>query len=181
MNTYFKVENNFIRLNNEKMDNKLTKITKPKSRHLTTYEFFEVIQIEYLCAQLRARIYPKPHDKTFWNRVAEGKKQTIESIASRNRLPSIFTDSDQESALSRRVYRENTYPIFTYRDEQARLNQEYFDLLYYYDVNTDVRFVFDGEQLIGKVKNYKPFDKNIVVDVEGKEYQVPISIVSRIL
>lgn len=154
---------------------------RPKTRFLTTYEFFEIVQIEYICSILRARVYPKPKDKEYWNKVAEGKKRTIETIANRNRLPSIFTDSDLEAALSRRVYRENTFPIFCYRDEEQKLNQEYFDLLYYYSKGIDVRFDIGNGIQVGKVKQYTPFDKNLTIEVDGVDIKVPVKDTVRIL
>ena len=155
---------------------------KPKTRFLSTYEFFEIIQIEYICSVLRARIYTKPKDKEYWNKVAEGKKQTIESIVSRNKgLPDIFTDSDLEAALNRRVFRESTYPIFCYRDEEMKLNQEYFDLLYYYSKGVAVRFDIGNGVQIGKVKNYQPFDKYVTLEFEEQEIKVLVSSTVRVL
>lgn len=156
---------------------------KPKNRTLSTYEFFEQIQIEYIVAILRARIYTLPHDKKYWNRVAEGKKVTIESITEKNQgLPNIFTDSDLKAALERRVYNDSTYPNFTYRDEDHKKVQEYFDLLHYYAKDSDVRFDIGLGIQHGKVKMYKPLDKFVVVkDSEDNEYKLEVSKVARIL
>lgn len=155
---------------------------KKKTRYLSTYEFYEAVQIEYICCVLRARIYPKPKDKEYWNRVAEGKKNTIESISSRNgNLPSIFTDSDLLSALQRRVYREETYPCFVYKDESHKLSQEYFDLLYYYYKGVEVRFDIGLGVQIGKVCKYTPFDKKILIDCKGEQVQIPVDKVVRII
>lgn len=154
---------------------------KTKTRFLTTYEYFEVIQIEYICCVLRARVYTKPKDKDYWNKVAEGKKETIKKIAERNNLPSIFDDSDLEAALNRRVFRESTYPIFIYKDEEQKLSQEYFDLLNYYSKGSDVRFDLGAGQQVGKVKSYKPFDKFVVVEVDSEEIKVEVTKLIRIL
>lgn len=157
--------------------------SRPKTRHLSTFEFFEVVQIEYLCAVLRARIYVRTKDKSYWNKVAAGKRQIIETIAARNTLPSIFTDSDLETALSERIYCENSHPNFCYKDEAQRTDQEYYDLLYYYNKGCDMRFDNDGDVMIGKVISYTPFDKKIKLKLQSSETTVEIAIdkVTRIL
>ena len=161
----------------------MSETKKHKTRHLTTFEFFEIIQIEYLCTVLRARIYPRTKDKGFWTRVAEGKRQTIESIALRNHLPSIFTDSDLEAAFQKRIYRDNTYPVFIYKDDEQKINQEYYDLLYYYLVGQDVRYDLGDGVLVGRVLSYIPFNDTLKVLCRetNKEKQVPVSCTVRIL
>lgn len=155
---------------------------KVNSRKLSTYQYFEAIQIEYLCAILRARIYTRPKDKDFWNKVAEGKRIVINNIADRNKLPSVLTDSDLESALSRRIYRENTFPLFVYKDEEHKLSQEYFDLLYYYQEGSEVRYDLGNGTEVGTVTSYKPFDKIVnVLDTNKEKIQIEVSKVARIL
>ena len=158
------------------------KDNKP-SRPLSTFQFFEIIQIEYICALLRSKIYVHSKDKEYWARVAEGKRAKIEQIVDRNPgLPSIFSDSDLENALSRRVYRDTTYPIFIYRDEEHRLSQEYLDLQYYYYKDTDVRYDIGLGVKVGKIKSYKPFDSFVcVLTTEKEEIRVPVDKIARIL
>lgn len=159
-------------------------LPKENSRRLSTYQFFEIVQIEYICATLRARIYLRPKDKEYWNRVANGKRQVIEDISSRNHdMPTIFTDSDLMAALERRVYRENTFPLFVYKNEEHKLSQEYLDLLNYYSKGSEIRFETDGIQYIGIIKKYKPFDKNITITLIGTEEEMDIEVdrVARIL
>src|SRR5574343_30651 len=146
-----------------------------KPRKLSTYEFFEIVQVEYICCRLRAKIYTRPKDKDYWNKVAEGKRRTIEEIADRNKLPSIFSDIDVEAALRRRVFRENTYPVFVYKDENQRLTQEYWDLLYYYNEGTHVRYETETGIEVGIVHAYKPFDKFVQV-ITPENSIVPVSV-----
>jgi hypothetical protein len=155
-----------------------------KSRSLTTYQFFEIVQIEYICALLRSRIYTRSKDKQYWLRVPEGKKQKIEEISIRNNnMANIFTDSDMLSALERRIYRENTYPIFIYKDDIHRSTQEYFDMLCYYSKGAEVRFDFGNGQEIGQIVNYKPFDESASVQLlQTKEIiEVPVIYLARVL
>ena len=152
-----------------------------KSRPLSPYQFFEVVQIEYICAKLRARIYKAKKDKEFWNKVAEGKRVKIEEIADRNGLPSIFTDSDLNDTLTKRVYVENNSPCFIYRDEQHKLEQEYYDLFYYYGIGKEVRFLFDLEMVVGIVEVYKVFSPTILVKYKENILTLPTKQVMRIL
>ena len=155
---------------------------KKKSRYLTPFQYFETIQLEYICADLRSKIYIKKQDRDFWKKVSEGKRVTIEKISDRNHLPNIFTDSDLLSSLERRIYRDETYPIFIYKDEEQKLSQEYLDLLYYYYEGVEVRFVNEvGESCIGKVKKYKPFSSSIVLLYNNTEVETKVSSTRRIL
>ena len=64
-----------------------------KNRTQNFNDFFACLQREYLVAELRYKIYMKVKDKEYYlHKEMEGKKKTIESIASRNNFPSIFTD-----------------------------------------------------------------------------------------
>lgn len=161
----------------EKLDN----VKKEKSRHQSTFEYFEILQLEWFSADLRAKIYPRIKDKNFWKKVREGKEITIQDIATRNSLPSIFDDDQLEQALRKKVYRDESYPNFIYKNADHQLTQEYYDLLYYYNQGAEVRFEVYGEMMVGKVKDYKPFSKNLTVIFEGKEEILPISKVTRIL
>jgi hypothetical protein len=151
------------------------------SRPLTPYQFFEVVQIEYICAVLRSRIYVAKKDKEYWSRVAEGKKRKVEEIATRNHLPSIFTDSDLNDTLEKRVFIEGSHPAFVYRDEKHKVDQEYYDLYFYYGKGREVRFLHEDEMVVGKITQYKVFGKTIKVEYKGEELTLNTSDVSRIL
>lgn len=153
-----------------------------KSRHLSILDFFENLQIEYIQADLRHKIYPKLKDKAYWGKVKEGKKATIEKLAEKNSLPSIFSDEMMLRTFEKRVYRDISYPLFTYRDENHKMEQEYYDLKYYYNQNADVRIDLDGEVLIGKIsKEYIPFHQQLSITVQGKEEKYALKYVTRIL
>lgn len=150
-------------------------------KKLSPYEYFEIVQIEYICSMLRAKIYRSQKDKEYWNKVAIGKKITIEEIAHRNKLPTIFTDSDLESTLNRRVYQEDTHPLFRYKDEEHRMLQETYDFYYYYYVGVSVRFDIGSGITVGTVASYTPLSKKIVIDVEGESVAIETERVVRIL
>ena len=160
-------------------------MTTTSSRRLSTYEYFENLQLEYLVCRLRARIYPKPSDKDYWNRTAEHKKEKFCGIAERNFLQTILTDSDLKEVMERNIFRNFTYPLFLYKDEIQKQNLEYTDLLFYYSKGSEIRILCEGDEIkIGKIEFYKPFSKTLTARllnnaVEIKEFE--ISKCSRIL
>lgn len=156
---------------------------KAKSRNQSIFEFFEVLQVEWLCADLRSRIYPRLKDKEYWRRVKVGKQQTIENIAEKNKLPTIFSDSDMKEALERRLYREKGCPIFVYRDEDQRKAQERLDLLYYYNKGTEVRVEYFGEVRVAKIDDYTPYSSTVSVKLVDQDLYLDFNIneVTRIL
>lgn len=130
-------------------------------RKLSTYQYFEILQVEWLVSDLRCRIYQNEKDKGYWRRVREGKRVKIESIAEKNRLPTIFSDDDLKRDLENRIYNDYSYPNFHYKDEVHRQSQGYWDLLNYYSKDSEVRYEFCDEVKVGKIVDYTPFAKEI--------------------
>lgn len=154
---------------------------KSKSRNLSVYEFFQILQVEWLMADLRTRLYPKKKDKEYWGKVREGKRQVIDNIAEKNQLPTIFTDDDMKRSFESKIYNPSGLPTFAYKNEENRKAQEPLDLLYYYHKGADVRFEWYNEIKVGKVKSYLPYGETVTVEHEGKDVVLPCSQVTRIL
>lgn len=153
------------------------------SRKLNVNELFDILQQEYLVCRLRADIYLKPHLKEYWLNVAEGKKQKITNIAKRNALPCIFDHKEIENDYSKKVFRERGYPHFYYTSKEVREQQEYWDLWNYYYSKTPVMIFFSEsappEQ--GFVVKNNIEEKQVTVNIEGKEYSLSMNNVTRIL
>lgn len=161
-------------------------VKKEKSRHLPIYEFFRILQLEAIVADLRSKIYPKTKDKDFWKKVYENKKNTVLDIASRNKvnnlpLPSIFTDDEILEEYKREVYGDGGFPKFIYKNEEQKYQQGYFDCINYYAKNADVACKYFNEIKIGNVKYYQNGSKNVSVIIDGKDFNLPITDVTRIL
>lgn len=154
---------------------------KPKSRNLSVYEFFKILQLEWIVADLRVRIYPKKKDKEYWVKVKEGKRVIIESIAEKNHLPTIFSDDEMKRAFEALVYLAEGVPNFVYKDDINRNAQEPFDLLYYFHKGAEVRFDWYSEIKVGKVKSYVAFSDTVTIEFDNQEAPLPISKVTRIL
>lgn len=154
---------------------------RKKSRKQTVYEFFQTLQVEWIVADLRSRIYPQVSDKAYWTKVKDGKRVIIDNIAEKNFLPTIFVDSEMKRALENKVYRDKGIPSFMYKDEDHERIQKPLDLTYYYAKGVDVRFELYGEQRVGKVKSYVPFAATITVTFEDKDLSIATEEVTRII
>lgn len=157
---------------------------KEKSRNIPLYDFFEILQLEYIVAELRAKLYAKQKDKSYWKRVMTGKKETILNIADKNRLVSMFDDEDYRRTLEDKIFNVQGLPNFIYKDDNHKMNQEYYDLFYYYSKGSDVRFEYMDGLKVGKIKEqYKPFESTLLVEVRdtGEVIQMSIDKVTRIL
>lgn len=153
-----------------------------QERSLSVLEYLEVLQREYLVADLRRRIYPKPKDKNYFTRVMDRKRKRIEDIASRNKIPTIFSSDQEMDRVREDVYGPNGYPQFTYRDLEEEQELKYKDFKYYYRTNSDVRIQVDDQVLIGKLIDF--VDENIVevkVRKEENSRNVALEHITRIL
>lgn len=159
-----------------------SELSRPKSRDLSLLDYFETLQIEWICADLRRRIYPKIKDKNYWTRVATGKRDTIERLAEKNKLFSIFDDENMLRKFEKEVYKENSFPEFVYKDENNKTEQKFWDLHSYLYINSNVRVMIAGETKIGKItRSFTPYkDVNVYVTIDGVEAHYSTSAVTRI-
>ena len=127
---------------------------KLKSRNLSFYQYLEQLQLEYIVAELRRKIYVSIKDHEFYRKVMEKKKRVIEDIALRNNLQTIFTDKWKREEKYREVYKHIGFPNFMYRDENEKNLLYSKDLKFYYMINAEFRVSLpNGEEKIGKLKH----------------------------
>lgn len=154
-----------------------------KNRNLSLFKFFEQLQLEYIVAELRKKIYPSDKDKNYYQKVMDNKKTKIQDIGIRNSLPSIFsTDLKVKNSLYLKVYKEVGFPLFLYRDEAHKLECESLDLRHYYKEGKEVKVTINGEPKIGTVETVNLKAKLVEVKFSPSNIEVyPIDIVNRIL
>ena len=159
--------------------------TKTKNRNISVFDFFKQLQLEYLSAELRFKIYPSKKDKKYWSsRVMEGKKVIIENIAHRNNLKTIFNDPETKEQYDCILIQRNKIPNFCYKDNNQKNEIHYFDLQNYFAIDSHVLFSLNenSEDIIGKIKEYKPYNLfATVVNEDNKEFKVKIEFIKRIL
>ena len=154
-----------------------------KSRDLSIIEYFERLQIEYVVAELRRKIYPKKRDKEYYERVMDGKREKIEDISSRNGLDSIFTDKEVLAHYYGKVYSEGL-PNFTYRSKKERDLLEESDLQNYYFLGESFKVkVSENDYKIGELKDFdlKSGVAKIKLRYDEKVINCSIKNISRIL
>ena len=83
-----------------------------KNRNLSVAEYFLIIQKEYLIAEFRKKIYFSKNDKIYYQRVMDGKKNKINDIAKRNRLDSIFNNSEKMEEMKAELFDKLGKPKF---------------------------------------------------------------------
>lgn len=156
---------------------------KLKSRHLSIFELFEVLQLEYMTAELRKRIYPKLSDKSYYMKVMSFKKDKVIDIATRNNLSSIFSSKDEKRNLYNKFYNEKGLPNFVYRNEYDREKLALQDRAHYYVKGTEVKVHVDDKIIIGEIYEVN-FSKSIIFIKPRGEEEVkpyPIGNITRII
>lgn len=83
-----------------------------KNKNLSVAEYFLIIQKEYLIAEFRKKIYFSKNDKIYYQRVMDGKKNKINDIAKRNRLDSIFNNSEKMEEMRAELFDKLGKPKF---------------------------------------------------------------------
>lgn len=156
-----------------------------KDRDIPISEFFEVLQKEYICAEIRSRIFSKTHSH-YWKKVMVGKKDKIQDIATRNRFSSIFDTQEEYNRLFSKVVPEWGMPEFMYVSTQQFEKLNKWDKLFFFSKGCEVKVLQeDGSYLIGEVlDNFNVLHKNPRVFVKVKKtstkLMLPIYLISRV-
>lgn len=154
-----------------------------KTRHLSTYKYLQVLQLEYIVAELRRKVYVKSKDKAFYKRVLEGKEQKIKDICLRNSLPSLFTNDEEKANCYAEVYKPFGYPEFYYKNDEQVQEFKAKDFYYYYYKGSDFRVNDDGETRVGTLSSVDEENQVAYIKLKGEEFDKPCSIemVARII
>mgnify|MGYP003661215877 CR=1 FL=1 len=147
--------------------------TTQKTRHLSIYDFFEVLQLEYLTAELRKRTYGKLKDREYHAKVMKFKKQKVSDISSRNSLPSIFSCDKTRNYLLAKFHNEHGMPNLTYRDEEEKSRIYQKDRENYFSKGAEVRVFCDSETVVGEIYKVNLEKSIIFVKKRGGDQVVP--------
>ncbi len=128
-----------------------------RARQLSIFDYFNTLQLEWICADIRTRIYERPKDIQYWEFVKNGKKAKIENISTKNLLPTIFDDSAMREEFYRKIVTDKGFPKFIYKNDAQRAQQEFFDMSNYFRKNVDIRCEIDGEIVVCKIRQYEPY------------------------
>jgi hypothetical protein len=157
-----------------------------KDRDLPITNYLDILQKEYVVAEIRHKIYPKISDKKYWKKVMNGKKKKVEDICFRNKIGSIFTEQEEKERIYLEIYPEKGVPNFSYINNDQKLGNGDFpgleetDYIYYYSEGAKVR-VDHSERKFGTIIRSQLSKSVVFVEIEGVEYKCECSIVTRIL
>lgn len=141
-----------------------------KSRNLSIFDYIEILQEEYMCFDIRSKIYRFKVHKDYWNLVKEGKKKSIIEICKRNSLPSIFTSHIEAERVGKKVFIGLPYPKFSYKDEKFRAQWEQWDEKNYFNRDANVKVEMpEGAMLYGSITGYDYNTKLVTVRVRGED------------
>ena len=152
-----------------------------KTRSLSLYDFFEILQAEYVVCELRALIYPIQSHKDFWNLAATKKREKIDDISRRNNIPSMFDDNRIKEVIKKKIYKEVGFPTFIYRDEAQREKQEKWDIFNYYSVGARVNFYDDIELKDGHISDVDLIKKIASINSDQNICKINLENITRIL
>lgn len=84
-----------------------------KTRNLSIAEYYHILQKEYLMAEFRRKIYFSKGDKSYYQRVMDGKREKIESISKRNgQLNNIFNNESKKQEIRNELFDNLGRPKF---------------------------------------------------------------------
>jgi hypothetical protein len=152
----------------------------PRTRIIPIGDFYTRLQLEYLCYKFRYLIYQRPFEKKKFADICAKKREKIDQIALENCLPSIFNHAGQREHYLQKFFKKAGLPNFCYRDDYQARVKGYWDVVYYFMVGTSVRYVYNDEVTIGRVKCCDVNNRVVTVETEDVAVQRPFTEVTRI-
>ncbi len=152
-----------------------------KSRNLSLTEYLKTLELEYLMADIRRKIYPNPKDKRYWSKVVQYKEEKIKDIAERNELSSVLEDKELRNRLLLSFIPDNQVPIFYYRDQKDKNEYYHKDIKFYYFINVEVKYYHDSKLCIGKIIEVDMSGELLRIESEQKEIVKSFDQVRRII
>ena len=146
-----------------------------KTRNLSTYDYLQILQVEYIVAELRKKVYVKKKDKDFYKRVLDGKEKKIKDICLRNSLPSIFEDSRVKSECYSHVYPTVGYPDFHYKNDEQVQEFKAKDFYYYFYKGADFRLIEEGVTKVGTLVSVDEENQIAYIKLKGEELERPFT------
>jgi hypothetical protein len=152
-----------------------------KSREIPIFDYYSLLQVEWISYKVRELIYTRPEDKKKFNDISNMKRVKIESMMTKNCLPSIFNgDSVYLQKYFDKFFRSFGLPNFQVRDEYKKLIYNRYDALYWFSKRTEVKFKIEEEVEFGTITRYYEGICDIR-DSNGTKYSIMCENVGRIL
>jgi len=85
-----------------------------ESRHISVYDYLQALQQEYICLEIRNKIYVHKNDRDYFKKLMDKKSDNILALAKKNRLPCIFDDEAEYMGAWNKIVPEYGLPHFIY-------------------------------------------------------------------
>ncbi len=153
------------------------KIVVGEKKDLDLYQLCLALQIEYVMASLRSKIYYRKQDKEYYLDLMEKKKAKILDITGRNNLRNIFSDPHYlKGEIEPHVINKVGPPTFHYNSFQHSEMFKYSDYKCYYSVDSVVSTFVFKEKKIGKVVHYQPFQETLQFQENGSDEVIEVRV-----
>jgi hypothetical protein len=154
-----------------------------KSRDLPIGDYFSILQIEYICSAFRAKIYNREFDRKMFNDICKRKKEKIDSIAFRNKLPSIFDNENSKTKYINKFFPEWGLPNFQYRNKGQENSRGLWDKRHYFEIGSSVKIKNKGKVDLGYIVAHDIDNSQITVTIKDEKEEVVLDYenVSRII
>ena len=137
-----------------------------KNRHLSPFDYLDILQEEYICNDIRTKIYVRRADKDHFRRVLENKKHKIQSIADKNSLSTIFDSKDQYNKYWHRIVPEWGLPFFIY-NESKKIQEDKFPYK-----GTLVKYLFEDRYEYGFTIEVDFSNEEVVITPVNEQEEV---------
>lgn len=145
-----------------------------KDRNISNYDFLQALQKEYVCLEIRSKIYTYPKNKEYFKRLMTKKAEAIIVLANRNSLKNILEHRDQYIKVWKSIVPEYGYPNFIYNIKQTSERDATYPF---------IGTVVKTNNIIGVCKGFVglAFSSYLkIVESDGTEHEVHIKQVERL-
>ena len=102
-----------------------------EQRHISAYDFLEILQEEYFCVLIRTKVYPRKSDKRYHKNILTRKEDKIKKIGEQTRLVTIFDDDEVWMKYHHKVVPDTGFPNMIYnkkviKEYKQRITQDNF-------------------------------------------------------
>ena len=155
-------------------------VTTTKSRDLSLTDFYSILQKEYIAYFVRSMIYPPEYAKKY-AAYCVCKKDKIDKIGTKNRLPSIFNMPSLKDKYVDAFLNAFGLPNFEYRDEDSRKIMGKYDKEYWFGEGTSIKIKTETETVLSVVIKNLACANKVVAEVNGETRQYDYAFITRII
>lgn len=173
---------------NKDREHKLRKNSggRRKTRNLSIFQYLDILQVEFIVAEFRKKIYHSVKSKSYYQEVMNFKKEKIEDISMKNGLPTIFNDKKVREEKYKSIYGNSFgFPNIPYREDVDPKAEELrsSDRYYYYSQGSEVKVKYIEEVVIGTIEEVDFITEKIKIKLLDKEELISVDFkdVSRII